>query len=94
MGVVIKEDKLGIITEYMQNNSFLEVIRLYPELITFQKKVEIAIQIATAMNFLHSMDPPILHRDLKSANCLCDKNMTIKICDLGFFLNIFFVLLF
>ena len=83
MGVVIKENNLGIITEYMPNKSILDVIRNYPDLISYPKKLSISLQIAKAMNYLHSMNPPILHRDLKTANCLSDKNFTIKICDLG-----------
>jgi serine/threonine protein kinase len=32
--------------------------------------VKIAIGVARAMSFLHSMQPPILHRDLKSTHIL------------------------
>jgi serine/threonine protein kinase len=35
------------------------------------------------MIFLHSDSPIILHRDLKSANCLCDESLNIKIADFG-----------
>jgi serine/threonine-protein kinase CTR1 len=35
------------------------------------------------MIYLHGLKPQILHRDLKSANCLCDKNLKIKVCDFG-----------
>ena len=35
------------------------------------------------MMYLHSCDPPVLHRDLKSANLLLDEGMNVKICDFG-----------
>ena len=83
MGVTIQEKSLGIITEYMENKSIIDLIKVYPDLFSYEKKIKMALQIAKAMNYLHSLTPPILHRDLKSANCLCDENFTIKVADLG-----------
>lgn len=83
MGVTIKEKSLGIITEYMENKSIIDLIKVYPDLFSYEKKIKMALQIAKAMNYLHSLTPPILHRDLKSANCLCDENFNIKVADLG-----------
>jgi len=85
MGVLIQEKTLGIITEYMENKSIIDLIKVYPDLFSYPKKIKMAMQIAKAMNYLHSLNPPILHRDLKSANCLCDENLTIKVADLGYF---------
>ena len=68
MGIIIQEKTLGIITEYMQNKSIIDLIKICPDLFSFQKKIKMALQIAQAMTYLHSLKPPILHRDLKSAN--------------------------
>ena len=34
-----------------------------------------SLDIAKGMNFLHIMDPPILHRDLKSLNLLLSEEV-------------------
>lgn len=43
-----------------------------------------SLQILEALNYLHTRDPPIIHRDLKCSNIFIDgKTSTILIGDLG-----------
>ena len=42
-----------------------------------------ADQIASALNFLHSQDPPIVHRDIKPSNLKLMPNGVIKLVDFG-----------
>ena len=35
------------------------------------------------MRYLHDFNSSILHRDLKTGNCLCDENYGVKIADFG-----------
>jgi len=39
--------------------------------------------IAQGVAYLHSLRPPIVHRDLKSANILVGKNYQVKVSDFG-----------
>ena len=38
-----------------------------------------ALDIAKGMNYLHNCKPPIVHRDLKTDNLLCDRDFTVKV---------------
>ena len=35
------------------------------------------------MNYLHSLVPPVLHRDLKSLNLLVNDSWSVKVADFG-----------
>jgi hypothetical protein len=43
----------------------------------------VASGTARGMRYLHSGNPPVLHRDLKSANILLDESYTAKLADFG-----------
>ena len=52
--------------------------------VTFQNKLYISMQCLQAISYLHGMENPIIHRDVKPANILIDRqSFCTKICDLG-----------
>ena len=87
MGVVSNPPQLAIVTEYLHRGSLFDVIGRArdkgPGSLPWARKLQMAIDVAVGMAFLHSNEPPVLHRDLKSSNLLVDRNMNVKICDLG-----------
>eukprot|EP01036_Dinobryon_divergens_P032656 gene32656-42296_t len=54
---------------------------------SMRDNIQMAIDVASAMEYLHSLSPPIIHRDLKSLNILKAFNGSLKICDFGLVKN-------
>jgi mitogen-activated protein kinase kinase kinase 9 len=42
-----------------------------------------ALEAARGVHYLHSCNPPVLHRDLKSLNLLLDESGRVKLADFG-----------
>ncbi|XP_049634632.1 ankyrin repeat and protein kinase domain-containing protein 1 [Suncus etruscus] len=72
---------LGIVMEFMANGSLEKLLPTHR--LSWQLKFHIIHETSLAMNFLHSMKPPLLHLDLKPGNILLDSNMHVKISDFG-----------
>merc|ERR1719163_1474696 len=45
--------------------------------------VNMCLQLADGVVYLHSQTPTVVHRDLKSLNVVLDLQLNIKICDFG-----------
>jgi len=83
VGAVTEPSALCIITEFCQNGSLADLL-LQPTIpMSFEWKLRAALDAARGMQYLHSSNPVILHRDLKSDNLLVDANWRVKVADFG-----------
>jgi serine/threonine protein kinase len=56
--------------EYVERGSLLDIIVQKPKQLTGKRIKRIAREVALGMTYLHGINPPLIHRDLKSANIL------------------------
>ncbi|NXT49631.1 RIPK2 kinase, partial [Pluvianellus socialis] len=85
LGICNEPEFLGIVTEYMTNGSLNQLLHgkdEYPD-IPWCLRFRILYEIALGVNYLHNMNPPLLHHDLKTQNILLDDEFHVKIADFG-----------
>ncbi|KAF8053349.1 hypothetical protein N665_1425s0001, partial [Sinapis alba] len=83
LGACTKPPRLSMITEYMELGSLYYLIHMsgQKKKLSWHRRLRMLRDICRGLMCIHRMK--IVHRDLKSANCLVDKHWTVKICDFG-----------
>ncbi|KAG2787792.1 hypothetical protein JG687_00011601 [Phytophthora cactorum] len=76
-----------VVSEFMAGGDLKALLSDYEEQdlpMGFNRdKLKIALHIAHALTYMHSLDPPIIHRDLKSKNVLLNEKLDAKLTDFG-----------
>ncbi|XP_034209720.1 probable serine/threonine-protein kinase SIS8 isoform X5 [Prunus dulcis] len=83
LGACTKPPHLSMVTEYMEMGSLYYLIHLsgQKKKLSWRRRLKMLRDICRGLMCMHRMK--IVHRDLKSANCLVNKHWTVKICDFG-----------
>ncbi|KAF4321798.1 hypothetical protein BBO99_00000687 [Phytophthora kernoviae] len=82
---------LSAVTEYMERGDLRDVLRALKNQgnsvdhsFTWQgRKLTIALHIAEGLAYMHSLNPKLIHRDLKSKNVLLNSEYAAKLSDFG-----------
>ncbi|KAH6791257.1 Protein kinase superfamily protein [Perilla frutescens var. frutescens] len=85
VGYCVEKGQRMLVYEYMSNGSLENL--LYndeKQVLTWEDRLQIALDISHGIEYLHDgAVPPVIHRDLKSANILLDRFMRAKVADFG-----------
>ncbi|KAF4136641.1 Protein tyrosine kinase [Phytophthora infestans] len=76
---------IQIVMEYMDSGDLLSVLRKSPpSVLTWENgKATYCVQVCEAVYYLHSLQPALIHRDIKSRNILVDSQKGAKLSDFG-----------
>lgn len=86
-GFCVHQGNTYLVYEYAENGSLSEWLHSKKTTITslgWKQRVQIAYDVAEALNYLHNyINPPYIHKNLKSSNVLLDVNMRAKVANFG-----------
>jgi chitin elicitor receptor kinase 1 len=79
------ESSLFLVYEFIENGNLSQHLRgTGYEPLSWTERVQIALDSARGLEYIHEHTVPVyIHRDIKSANILIDKNTRAKVADFG-----------
>ncbi|KAJ0477505.1 putative protein kinase TKL-CTR1-DRK-2 family [Helianthus annuus] len=83
MGAVTRPPNLSILTEFLPRGSLFKLLHRSNVQLDERRRLHMALDVAKGMNYLHTSNPMIVHRDLKTPNLLVDRNWVVKVSDFG-----------
>ncbi|KAG1334749.1 putative LEAF RUST 10 DISEASE-RESISTANCE LOCUS RECEPTOR-LIKE PROTEIN KINASE-like 1.1 [Cocos nucifera] len=78
--------ELLLVYEYVPNGTVADHLhgpRAQEGALTWPIRLNIAIETADALGYLHAVEPQIIHRDVKTNNILLDNSFHVKVADFG-----------
>ncbi|KDP24323.1 hypothetical protein JCGZ_25619 [Jatropha curcas] len=84
LGYSVDKGQRMLIYEFMSNGSLANILYNGELILCWEERLQIALDISHGIEYLHEgAVPPVIHRDLKSANILLDQSMRAKVADFG-----------
>ncbi|KAG5625823.1 hypothetical protein H5410_011041 [Solanum commersonii] len=85
VGFCFRQGEQMLVYEFIPNGSLKESLSGKSRIkLDWKRRLQIALGAARGLQYLHDhVDPPIIHRDIKSNNILLDERLTAKVADFG-----------
>ncbi len=74
----LRDGKLVVLEDYVNGETLTEYLKRGA---TEQERLRIFLDVCDALRFLHSANPPIIHRDVKADNILITTDGIVKLAD-------------
>jgi len=83
IGACLEIPHLCLVTEYMPGGSLHHLLHVRKLRLPLLHCINMCLQLADGVMYLHQQAPVVVHRDLKSLNVVLDLNLNLKLCDFG-----------
>eukprot|EP01103_Thecamoeba_quadrilineata_P019864 TRINITY_DN8252_c0_g1_i1.p1 TRINITY_DN8252_c0_g1~~TRINITY_DN8252_c0_g1_i1.p1 ORF type:complete len:519 (+),score=105.47 TRINITY_DN8252_c0_g1_i1:39-1595(+) len=81
IGVADVSDFVYLVTEFVSGGNLRTRLKSNED-ISWRTRIKASSDAAKGLAYLHAKG--VIHRDIKSKNCLVDENWKVKVCDFGF----------
>ncbi|WVZ69232.1 hypothetical protein U9M48_018048 [Paspalum notatum var. saurae] len=78
--------ELLLVYEFVANGTVADHLhgpRAPERALSWPLRLSIAVESAAALTYLHAIEPPVVHRDVKTTNILLDADYHVKVADFG-----------
>merc|ERR1712007_151306 len=83
IGACLEVPHICLITEYCPGGSLHHLLHVRKLQLPLLHAMNMCLQIADGVMYLHLQTPVVVHCDLKSLNVVLDLSLNVKICDFG-----------
>jgi serine/threonine protein kinase len=80
---VVGDEEVWLVLEFVEGGSLYDLLAHSSGLLSWDLQLSFALQAAKAINYLHTSSPPVVHKDVKSANFLIKDKNKLLLTDCG-----------
>ncbi|KAG9023562.1 hypothetical protein FRB95_012904 [Tulasnella sp. JGI-2019a] len=82
-GFAIIHDKPALVSPWCKHGNIRKYLQERSPKLTSDRRLELLLQVADGLRYLHSHDPVVVHGDLKADNVLVNDEEEAQLCDFG-----------